>query len=362
MARKKVVTTREELDGKEAEVTELKLPEDEDSDDILESLLGTDGRKYRVHKMSSKPGEGSALCDDYTKEDFDPIAIRATFGGGRYRITVFDEKNKIMASKQIVLAEVPKSNLLIDQNPRPAQADAMQMMMMQFIKGQSDMVAALLSRETQAPVAGPTAMELVTLIKALQPEAGASNPVDLLMKGLELGRGLGGEGGTDWMDLAKTGLTAAVSLASKAPTAPAPAVRQAPPPQIQNGAAAAAPPKEPTAEEREKMDILKKLNWLRSITADLVRRAAREKDPELYAEVFLDNLPDFISLEEVAERFRDPNAVAMLAQLDPAVTAYAPWFESFRAAVNEMITQDDDELPGADGIDADRPGHPESLQ
>ena len=358
MPRKKVVTTREELDGKDAETTEIQVPDAvaDESDDILGALLGTDGRKYRVHKMPSKAGEREAFCQDYTKEEFDPAAIRAVFGGGTYRVTVFGEDNKITNSRRLTIADLPKSNLVIDQNPRPAQTDATQLMLMEFIKGQSQMVAALLSRETAPPVAGPTAMELVTLIKALQPADGGTDPVALLLKGLELGKGMG-DGGTDWMDLAKTGLTAAVAMAGK-PAAPAPTVTRAPPPQltVKNGAAPADVPRgtpaEPTPAEREQMDIIKKLNWLKAVTGDLVRRAAKGKDAELYAEVFLDNLPDFISLEEVAERFADPGAVAMLAQLDPAVTAYAPWFAEFQAAVNSMIASDeDDPLPPV--IDAD---------
>src|SRR5271156_828124 len=112
MPRKKTVTTREELDGADA-IPEIKVtepPDDEEGDDVLGSLLGADGRKYRVHKFPTKPGEGGALfCQDYTKEEFDPAAIRAAFGGGKFRVTVFDEKNRIVSSKQIAIAELPRS-------------------------------------------------------------------------------------------------------------------------------------------------------------------------------------------------------------------------------------------------------------
>jgi hypothetical protein len=84
---------------------------------------------------------------------------------------------------------------------------------------------------------------------------------------------------------------------------------------------------------------------LQLITTDLVKRAARGKDPELYAEVFLDNLPTFVTEEEIAQRFQDANAIAQLAQVNPAVAEHAPWFESFRQSVLELLAGDDSEEP-----------------
>src|SRR5271169_4603477 len=131
-------------------------------------------------------------------------AIRAAWGGGKFRITAFDAQNKIAGSKQIMIAELPQKPSAALVPVASAAPDASRELLMEMIRSQGNMVTALLSRETAQ--AGPTAMELVTLIKALQPpESDRSDPVKMLLQGLELGKGLGG-GGTDLMDLAKSGL------------------------------------------------------------------------------------------------------------------------------------------------------------
>lgn len=91
--------------------------------------------------------------------------------------------------------------------------------------------------------------------------------------------------------------------------------------------------------------MLRQIQWLTAQVRSLVYQASRDSDPELYAAVLIDNLPDFISEDEIRSRFSDPNAIAMLEQFNPAVGNFAPWFEKFRVAVLEMLT-DDDEPPG----------------
>ena len=93
------------------------------------------------------------------------------------------------------------------------------------------------------------------------------------------------------------------------------------------------------------MGIMEKLTWLRAVTADLVRRAIKGQDPEIYAQVLLDNLPSFITEQEIFERMSAPDAINQLAQLNPAVKAHAEWFDHFRKSVLDSF--DDDEAPGA---------------
>jgi hypothetical protein len=356
MARKKVVTTREELDGADTEIP-VAAPVEEAADDLFSFEGLNEGGKYRVHKMPTKPGEGNAYCQDYTKDELSLDAIRSSWGGGKFRITAFDEKNQLAGSKQITIAELPRPvrETLPAAVVTSQSGDAAQLMLMEFIKGQNQMVAALLSRETAAPVPGPSVMEILALIKGLAPEKG-SDPVEMLLKGLTLGKELGGGSGeTNVLDLAGKGFDALRPLiaaqALKAQAAPAPKVTQAPP---RIAPPAPVTPPEPakapvTEEEQKQMDIVKRLQWMKEVAQRMVVRARQDKDTELYAELFLDNLPDFITEEEVRERFSDPAAVAMLAQLEPEVASYPVWFESFRQAVLTLTEPDDepdDTAPG----------------
>src|SRR5208283_1136607 len=225
--------------------------------------------------------------------------IRATFGGGVYRITAYDAENHYVSSKQLAIAELPK-----DAAPAAVPGvdiaailaankggDSMALMLKMF-ESQSNMLTALLSKPAPVAPAGPTAMEIVQMIKAMEPKKSDTDPIELLMKGLELGRTLGGDGGTDMLGLGVKALeTLGPAIASGIAK--------------QNGANGAAPQPARIANPQaapisaqqnrspEEMDTLKKLTWLNRLTAELCQRAARGQNPDTYAEVCLDNLPPF---------------------------------------------------------------------
>src|SRR6185369_14667679 len=203
----------------------------------------------------------------------------------------------------------------------------------------------------------PSAMELVTMLKALQPEKSASDPVELLMRGLELGKSLGG-GGSSMMDVAREGLGILGPLINqqnqKPPASVARPANRATPALAAPVAEAApvVPPVNPP--EGANVKLMSQLNWIRAQLNVLVHHAARDKSPELYAEVLLDNLPPFISPEEITEHIGAPDAIAKLAQLDARVNQHLAWFEGFRAAINELLSAEDepDEPEAPDVLDA----------
>ena len=85
--------------------------------------------------------------------------------------------------------------------------------------------------------------------------------------------------------------------------------------------------------------MLRQLNWLRQQTVMLCAQAARQKNPELYAELLLDNLPDFVDPKDLLSRVSDPGAVAQLAQVNADVAKYPAWFEEFRKALVELLNE-----------------------
>lgn len=88
--------------------------------------------------------------------------------------------------------------------------------------------------------------------------------------------------------------------------------------------------------------MLKQLNWLRQQTMTLCHYAARGKNPELYAEVMLDNLPDFITEADLLARLKEPNAIAQLSQVNTEILKYRPWFEEFRKAMVRLLDETDE--------------------
>lgn len=363
---RKKTTTVIESEGEGAELdTAAPALDIEGDDDVIAELLsldGSDGVRYTVHKEPSQPGQKRAYCNVYTSEELSLDAIRSTFGGGTYRITGRDAQNHYTTSKQITILDLPKPPVpngggdFIARGER-TNGEAMQMFMKMY-EAQSQQILALMNRPLPVAPSGPTAMELVSLIKAM--ERKESDPIATLLKGIELGKAVGGGGETSMLDVAAQGLSALAPLIQQQANKPRAPV-QPPPQQLPPAApgtvappAADAPKEEKTGEQ---VEILKRLNWLRVSVSQLVNMAARGKDergefikdPDLYAEVFMDNIPDFVTIDEIVERLSAPNGLQQLAQVVPAVAQHAEWFEQFRRACLDSVEPDDEGQPDAPG-------------
>ncbi|MHB8414599.1 MAG: hypothetical protein ACYDDA_03840 [Acidiferrobacteraceae bacterium] len=338
-----------------------------DAIEYLLSLGGDTGSRYRVDKLPSnppKPGEREAYCMDYSRDTLSLSAIRETFGGGTYKITAYGPNSRYAGQRRVTIAELPKA-MQPPQSAGPsgdlaailtaAKGDGAAMsVLMKVLDSQGQMLAALLSKPQ--PQTGPTTIEILQLIremKADQPKANEGSAVDLLLKGIELGKEFAGDADGGMLGVASKGLDILRPLVERGAT---PASAAQPQPQRQalpSPAAVAAQPEPAPIPETDQM--LKQLNWLRQQTAVLCSYAARGKNPGLYAEVLLDNLPDFIDADELMKRLSEPNAIAQLAQLNPNVAKYQPWFEELRKAIISFLHEDEPALPGDEGVDRGDP-------
>lgn len=188
----------------------------------------------------------------------------------------------------------------------------------------------------------------------------------MLLKGLELGRDLGGDsGGTDIMGLLGKGLDMAKPLISRGlenatqhrPVAALPAVPPVLPVQVPTLGTPTAvesvnpnPPSEVNvAPLTEQETMMKMLAWLQKQLAALVRQAVLKKEPGLYAEVFLDNVPDFVPIELLVAQIGADNAIDRLSQLNIGVAQNREWFEQFREACIEILNQKSNESRTIEG-------------
>ncbi len=356
MARKKRVVTTEEVDelaGDDLEGSGEILEnepsraevEEMDAIEYLLSLGGDDGVRFRVDKLPSKPGEREAFCMNYGRDSLTLDAIRDTFGGGTYKITAYGQGSKYAGQRRVTIADLPRS----------AQAPAAQSqsqdlaailqaakgdnsslaLVMKMMESQSQMIAALLTRPPPAMPPQPTMMELIAMMREMNresPKANEGSAVELLLKGIELGKEFTGSGEESMMGLAGKGIEILRPLIERQAQAPAANPRPALPPQ-------SAPATGPAATPQGDDAMLRQLNWLRQQTVVLCAQAARQKNPELYAELLLDNLPDFINPQDLLARVSDPGAVAQLAQVNADVAKYPAWFEEFRKSLVELLNE-----------------------
>ena len=357
MAKKKTTTvTTSEVVIPEVETPEP-APTDLDSLDEWDVLDDSEGLKFQVHKMPTRAGEREAYCMTYTGTDLSLDAIRETFGGGTFRITARNAQNQYQGSKRVTIIDLPKPPVPAQggeylRRGESSQNESMGLMIKMF-EQQGAMLTAMLTRPLPVAPAGPTALELVQLIKAM--ERKESDPITTLLKGLELGKQLGGGGGeTSVMDLGMTALQALGPMIAAQAQKPAQPQKTLPAAAAAatNGAKAPAKETETPKQEGQEMGLLQKLEFLRVATAQLCVHARKGKrpdgefvkDPDLYAEVFLDNIPEqILTLDEVIERMREPNAVEQLAQVNPQVKEFAEWFEAFRRACLDHVDEEGDE-------------------
>jgi hypothetical protein len=351
-------------------------PDDDPEQDALAELRGLGGageHKYTVSRVSTEPGKKSGYCKTYAIGDLSPDNIRDEFGGGKYRIRVTDSAGRFVTQTTLDIVDLPKpanapvaqiapgadlsgiAALLNSVKPAAGGDGGMTQILVAMIASQGKMMEAIAAAGNKDK--GPTVVEIIAMMKTLQPEKSASDPVELLMRGLELGKSLGGGGESSMLDVAREGLGILGPLIQQNQKPPTPVARPtvpalaAPVVGTPNVSTVSTIPLATNPPEGANVKLMSQLNWIRAQLNVLVHHAARDKSPELYAEVLLDNLPPFITPEEITEHIGAPDALAKLAQIDARVNQHLAWFEEFRQAINELLSAEDEELPEDDGVE-----------
>jgi hypothetical protein len=349
-------------------------PEDDPEADALSELrgLGAGGEyKYTVSRVSSEPGRKAGYCRVYALGDLSLDSIREEFGGGKYRIRVTDAGGQYVAIQTVDIVELPRPKdapavavapgadltgiAALLQSVKPSGegggiAPILALMMKQQ-ESTTNMIVAMMNRPVPQ---GPSITDILSIINANKQDK--TDPVALLLQGLELGKNIGGAGESSMLDIAREGLGIIAPLIKEGQKTPAPAQlpHRGPPAQIApipnaTGTAPIVPLATPGEVAGETpVRLLQQINWIRKQLEVLLHHAARGKDPELYAEVLLDNLPPFITPAEIMQHIGADDAVAKLAQLDERVNQHPEWFAQFRDAIREFLEPDDETAPGVD--------------
>jgi hypothetical protein len=184
------------------------------------------------------------------------------------------------------------------------------------------------------PIAAQTAMiQSVATLKGLaEPKDDSKNAVAMLIQGLTLAKELGPKDGeTNSSDILLEGIrqfAPALVQGANAINANAPGNAALPPPGDPQAVADA-------ARERE-MGLRQAM--LRQQLGFLVKNAADGKNPELYAELLLDQLGEKVVLDFVGQ----PDALEKLVAINADVATYSQWFEALRNSILELTADTGD--------------------
>ncbi len=265
---------------------------------------------YRVHIRDGARIVKNAPFSVEAKKEPDPATAQSN--SNMELIAIMQSSNdRMMAMFQTTMAafaEVFKGN----QNQTPAiDPVAMQQSMIQSVaalKGMSE-------PKDDSKSGIDMFVQGITLAKDIAGKDGETNSSDILVKALEM---FGGP----MADMAKANLAGQNQPALTAPqTAPNPMA----PPQPTGDAQADADAQKEYEMGMQKLILQQQLGFL-------LRQAAADKDPELYAELLLDQA----GVEKVLAFVGQENALDQLIALNPDVANYRGWFENLRAAILEL--------------------------
>lgn len=364
-----------EIGGGELELTppagaELSVDPDElDGIAKLRALAGGESlAKFEVRRVM--PSANAGYVGTLGDEELTMERLADEYGPGTYTIRVRLPGGKFAGSDRVQIAELPKHRQPPPQAAAPVVSaapagDSSIGMMMQAMQRSTEaqvnmlsgMVKSLIERPLPTPPAPPPppdTIQILTLASKLfdRGDKGGGS-FDQFMKGVEFGKEIGGGGETDMGDLLLKGMEGLKDLSAANP--PQPRRRLPAPgtvPAIEGPAAA------PVAQQQAAprapgvtMNPVQLLGWLNKQVQHLLVQASRRKSPELYAEVFLDNLPPGLDDESLLARLKAPDAIDQLAKLDKRVLSFRTWFEEFRDECVRMIEEGPDDETDDDAED-----------
>jgi len=281
--------------------------------------------------------------------------LRDEYEGGDFIIKIYSpnprNKNRPSMRKSIkVSVAIVKRNHapVLPMAQQSNDTDAIMQMIAANNKSQQEMMMRFIEMNANNKSEGMGLQEVIQLTTLLNGNANRDDPIklvrDLLATTGEMKALVGtDEKPNDNMSMLNTGLSAIIELANanKGATAPAavappPNTPAAIPPKAQQ--APPAPSAQPTGQDENmfvKMAIAKHFKFL-------VKQATEQKDPLLYAEVTLDQIPEayYVKLYDLIEQ---SNFMDKFAEIEPAVLGHEAWFIDLRNGLLAALS--DDETP-----------------
>lgn len=341
---------------------------DDDADEIraLSELDSSGDVRWNVFR--TMPAATAGWVGVFSTSELSLERIAQEFGTGRYRVKGSRPNGTIAGTRTVSIAAVPK-NLMPVVAPLAAPEKN---------GGIQDYIALMEAKDKErsasmrewaailapifAPIAanmfgqkGPTLAELTQSLMNMKALNGGTesqlSKIEELAKLVEVVQGIGGDGkGSGWADIVRDGIKTVgdvlPALASRIPgfmpstAAPMPSL---PAPIVSNSAPGSAPTARPLPQPVQSKPVtpmMQLLGWLKEQCAGLAHQASLNKDPNLYADVVLDNLPD-VDPTMLRNMLGAPDWWATLCQFSPNVQPYPQWFAECREALvkglDEMI-------------------------
>ncbi len=306
---------------------------------VLGELDSAGAVTIKVERM--REGKRPEYVGDMSPSGFTLAQLQERFGGGEYALTVLDSARRYV--KRTTVAVAPP---LKPATPAPAEATGMEKLAQAITaqlqqQGQLLQLLVLQSRlgGGGAAVTNPDPatmrrqlLEEMQLMKGIiggGQSVGPDKVLELVMKGMEIAKETAGAGGDSWPAIAGKAIDVLgeplAQLVQAQALAPAPAMTSQPGSGVAVGAEASALPRPQLKPVVNPM--------FKQYLSFLIGKAAADADPALYADLILDNVPEHL----VRQFLADADPVAKLAAFDARVSQHAEWFRDLGRACMELL-------------------------
>lgn len=320
---------RRKLEIPEEEPKVIEVPSSDDDTDLERVLseVGTSARYIALSRFDSQAKKW-AYVEKISIEDFDLESVKTEYGGGNYRGRVYGESGYIrhisfvIDSRFMPRPVLPPTVALSNSNP-PAEG-------LGEIK---ELLKTLVAMQLQ-PRENPMDMA-IRLAEVLRGSASVAAPVaplgfsemfSIFKEGMSIGQSASGGEASYLPVIEKVGLPLVEAIKSFSKNPPSqPIVHKA------NGGP---PLNAPTPQTPEQ--------YLQSSLPKIVALAAAKKDPHLYADVVLDQLPES-AYEYLFSTAQRSDVIAFLSSLHPGVKEHEAWFLEFTEAIKEALSPEPEE-------------------
>lgn len=334
------------------------------------------------------PADKAGFCDKIPVSEFELSMVKSKYGAGTYRVRFNGPSGFLPGGGTIKIAPTPEkpqssrgefeTYLEIMERrdtERKARTDDWLKLALPIVGG---IVTAIVSRQSGPdignlitalkPAPGPSLTELSTAMVNMKALSGSDKPqesqVDTILKVFEAAQNLMGDkegggttGGSSWLDVIRDLIKAApdalkpmleARMAAMQPGKMVATVQPVPSPAIANSPTLGAAPSIVVSQASPVTAPATEGNDMRAIWEPIAKQhlakvaawAQKDRAPEVYAEVFVDELPDvsaYLTVDQVLEHLQNPQWFEIICVLEPALSTHRDYCDEFRKAVIEIV-------------------------
>ncbi|MGH7743755.1 MAG: hypothetical protein ACREQ5_02910 [Candidatus Dormibacteria bacterium] len=376
---------------------------------VTDELRGTVGARLMIVRTYPTGPDSSGYVGELTPGEFSIERMRSLFGPGRYRVRVVGPKGFLPGGGPVHIAKSPNDNvsaqsggiadlatLIKTLDDRQAQAQAQKSerfgkLTELAIPGLLTIIAAVLGKNTGPdigtlitalrPQPGPGLADLTTALANMKALTGGTDSMAQLenfFKAAELFREMAGGKGAEsnWIDVFRDVIKEAVpavrpmlenmqvQLAERARAAaaesqltlpaaplrsvfPAPTVPLSTPAPVTSATSVPPVPVSPVSSSGEQDMLQVFMPLIKEQVNKLLKWAVEQKRADLYAEVFLDELPQlvaqYVSPEQALQWLQHPNWWQYVREKFPEAQSQFVWLDKFRTELIAVIEDQIDE-------------------